>query len=228
VTAGGAEGPGTDGAPGEPQGAAVGEAGPGRSRLPVDGGAVFAGWVGLGVALVIAISLELIVAVQALVFLIAPLAGVLVGAYANQRSERWRPAGRVLANAVWAGVVTGIGMAVLYASLRLLFVFADSGFRPGQGGQLDCQTGPECTWMRYVAEGQGETLAAAGVVDGATFGEFFVREQLVGGLTLLAFTLAGALRAGVVRATRTPPPTAVAAASQPGTAGPASMGPREG
>ena len=49
----------------------------------VDPGAVFAGWVGVGMALVIAIAFELIIAVQPIVFLVAPFAGILIGGYAN-------------------------------------------------------------------------------------------------------------------------------------------------
>ncbi len=57
----------------------------------IDAGAVFAGWVGLGMALVIAIAFELIIPVQTVVFVGAPLAGIVIGVYANVRSERWRP-----------------------------------------------------------------------------------------------------------------------------------------
>ena len=46
----------------------------------LDRGAVFAGWVGLGMGLVIAIAFELIVAIQPLVFLLALPAGALIGA----------------------------------------------------------------------------------------------------------------------------------------------------
>ena len=100
-------------------------------------------------ALVIAISFELIVAVQPLVFLAAPVAGALIGFYANQRAERWRPRARVLGNALYAGAVTGVGLAVIYVALRLLSVYADSGFRPvPMGGQLECRTGPDCTFAR--------------------------------------------------------------------------------
>ena len=60
----------------------------------VDPGAKFAGWVGLGMALVVVIAFALIIPIQPIVFLIAPLAGVLIGVYANVRAERWRPRGR--------------------------------------------------------------------------------------------------------------------------------------
>ncbi len=173
----------------------------------LDRGAVFAGWVGLGMGLVIAIAFELIVAVQSLVFLIAPLGGAVIGAYANVRSERWRPRGRVMINAAYAGLVTGVGLAILYVALRLLFVYADSGYRvAAQGGQLSCDPGPACTYERYVAEGRAADLAVAGVTDAASFEGFVLREHLVGGMTLVALTLGGALVGGALRAMRPPAP----------------------
>ena len=172
----------------------------------LDRGAVFAGWVGLGMALVIAIAFELIVAIQPIVFLIALPAGALIGAYANVRSERWRPPGRVLTNSAYAGLVTGIGLAVLYVAIRLLFIFADTGYRvESQGGQLTCAPGPACTYERYVAAGRGPELAASGVTDAAAFEAFVLGEHLAGGLTLIVLSAGGALLAGGLRATRTPP-----------------------
>jgi hypothetical protein len=174
----------------------------------LDRGAVFAGWVGIGMALVIVISLELIIAIQLLVFIAAPLAGFLIGYYANQRSNRWRPRRRVIVNAAYAGLVTGVSLALIYALLRLVFVFADTGYRPpGLGGQLDCQPGPECTYLRYVEEGRGAELAAAGATDGASFGELVLREQATGAIIITVLTTAGALAASFVRSTGTPPAT---------------------
>jgi hypothetical protein len=172
----------------------------------VDHGAVFAGYVGIGMAIVIAIAFELIIAVQTLVFVAAPLGGVLIGAYANQRSERWRPMKRVFANAAWAALVTGLSLALIYGALRLLFVFADTGYRiEAQGGQIQCQAGPECTYYRYVAEGHGEELAAVGVTDGPSFGAYIASDVVTSGAFIVALTLAGALLAAAWRATRTPP-----------------------
>ena len=112
----------------------------------VDQGAVFAGWVGIGMALVLAIAFELIIPVQTLVFLLAPLMGVLIGVYANVRSERWRPRGRVLANAAYAAVVTGVAVAVLVRrALRLVFIYGDTGAMP-DGTSIACQTGPDCIY----------------------------------------------------------------------------------
>lgn len=165
----------------------------------IDRGAVFAGWVGLGMAVVVVIGFELIVAVQSLVFLVAPVAGLLIGSYADARSGRRRPWGRVLANAAWAGLVTAVSLAVLYVALRLVFVYADSGYRDaGQGGPLSCRTGPGCTYARYLEAGRGPELAAAGVADEATFERFVLQEQLNGAAAIVAVVVGGALTGGLL------------------------------
>ena len=178
----------------------------GRARF-LDRGAIFAGWVGLGMALVIAIAFELIIAVQPLVFLMAPIAGALIGYYANQRSKRWRPRWRLFVNAGYAGLITGIGLAVMYVALRLLFVYADSGFSPeGQlGGQLVCDTGPACTYMRFLERGDGPDLAADGITDAASFEAAVWTWQLVGGAWIIGMNVGGALIAAGVRSVRKPP-----------------------
>jgi hypothetical protein len=180
--------------------------GEGRSRF-LDQGSIFAGWVGLGMALVIAIAFELIIAVQPFVFLMAPISGALIGYYANQRSRRWRPRWRLFVNAGYAGLVTGIGLAVMYIALRLLFVYADSGFSPeGQlGGQLECNTGPACTYMRFIERGDGPDLAASGITDAAAFETAVWRWQLVGGAWIIGMNVGGALLAAGVRSVRRPP-----------------------
>ncbi len=174
-----------------------------RARF-IDPGAVFAGWVGLGTALVVVIAFELILAVQSLVFLIAPLVGAVIGTYASVRSERWRPRGRVIANAAYAGVVSGVGLAVLYAAIRLIFVYGDSGGLP-DGTTLDCPPGPGCAYARYVDAGRGDDLAAVGITDAASFEAAAWREQAAGGATLIVLVLGGSLVGGAVRALREPP-----------------------
>jgi hypothetical protein len=176
-----------------------------RSRV-LDKGAILAGWVGIGVAIVVVLSFALIIAIQPLVWVAAPIAGVLVGSYANHRSARWRPRWRVLVNAAWAGLVTGLSLALFYAAVRLLFVYFDAGYRPeSQGGQLDCARGPACVYMRYLDEGRGDALAEAGVVDAATFERAMLSDQLAGAFLLTGLTMAGSLGAGAVRAVRQPP-----------------------
>jgi hypothetical protein len=164
----------------------------------VDDGAIFAGFVGLGMATIIVIALELIVAIQSLVFLVAPLGGLLIGWYANARSERRRPWSRVLANALYAGAVAGVALALFYGMVRLVFVYGDSGYRDDLlGGSLECASGPACTYARYLAAGGEEDLRAAGVTDAATFEAFLLRRQLEGGLILVGLSVAGALGGGL-------------------------------
>jgi hypothetical protein len=179
---------------------------PGRlSPRFLDKGAIFAGYVGMGMAIVIAIAFALIIPVQTLVFVASILGGVLIGAYANQRSNRWRPMRRVFLNAIWAALITGLSLALIWGILRLTFVFLDSGMTPS-GQAISCQTGPDCTWQRYVAEGQGEELAAAGVTDGESFGRYFVSEAVIGGGGLIiGFTMLGALVAAGFRSIQKPP-----------------------
>ena len=150
-------------------------------------------------AVVVAMGFELIIAVQSLVFVFAPIGGLLIGFYANARSERRRPWRRVVANALYAGLFTAISLAILYAGLRLVFVYADSGYRDGtQGGPLVCTPGPECTYQRYVASGRGPELAAAGVTDAATFEQSVLQEQLNGALTIVALVTGGAIVGGLL------------------------------
>ena len=61
-------------------------------------------------------------------------------------------------------------------------------------------------WQRYLADGKGEELAAAGVTDGASFGGYFISNVvLTGGGFIIAVTLAGALVAAGFRSIAKPP-----------------------
>jgi hypothetical protein len=187
------------------------EAAPAPARF-LDKGAIFAGWVGIGMALVIAIAFELIIAIQTLVFVVAIPAGMLIGGYANARSQRWRPMRRVFVNAAYAGLVTGVSLALMYGVLRLLFVFADTGYPDfnrvdvnGNPVGIQCATGPDCTYQRYIADGRAQDLTSAGVTDGGSFGAYALREQLNGGTIIVLLTLAGSVVAAGWRSVRTPP-----------------------
>jgi hypothetical protein len=181
----------------------------------VDAGAIFAGWVGLGMALVLAIAFELIIPLQLLVFVFAPLMGAVIGVYANVRAQRWRPRPRVLANAGWAGLVAGIGMALLYVVLRLVFVYGDSGALP-TGRVLECRIGPDCTYARYVEAGRAGELAEIGIADAASLEASILTELAVGGAALVVLTLGGALAGGSWRALR-PVPIEAQRESGPGS-----------
>ena len=174
----------------------------------IDPGAVLAGWVGMGVALMVVIGLELVLAIQSLVFVVAPLCGLLIGFYADARARRRRPVWRVIANAAYAGLVTGLALALLYGGLRLLFIYADTGFPDfNRPGQETCATGPGCTYARYLRLGQGEQLAARGITDAAAFERTVLAEQVNGAMLLLGGTLAGALVGGLVYGTTARPAT---------------------
>lgn len=199
----------------DPTGAPVEDAGlgehdehgrpPGQGRV-LDRGAIAAAFVGLGVAVTLVLSFALIIAIQPLVFVSAPFAGLLIGYYANHKSARWRPRWRLFANAGFAGAVSGVSLALMYVGLRLLFIYADSGYRAETlGGQLDCATGPECTYVRFIDDGFGDDLAADGITDPASFEAALWRWQGETVLLLTILTLGGALVAATWRAARTPP-----------------------
>jgi hypothetical protein len=200
----------------DPSGAPVEDAGldehesdggtPGQGRL-LDRGAITAAFVGLGVAVTIVLSFGLVIAIQVLVFISAPLVGLLIGYYANHKSARWRPRWRLFANAGFAGTVTGLSLALMYVALRLLFIYADSGYRPEtMGGQIECSTGPECTYLRNIEDDDRRAMMASVGVTGASSYEASVwQTSAVWTLELTVFTLAGALVAAGWRAVRTPP-----------------------
>lgn len=167
----------------------------------VDRGAVFAGWVGIGVAFVVVVAFALVIPFQPLVFGLAMPIGLLLGWYANVRAERRRPRWRVLANASWAGMVTGLSLAGLYLAIRLLFIYADTGALP-DGTNLDCLTGPDCTYERHVAQGRAPELAAEGITDAASFEAAALREHAWSSGALLMLTLVGALAVGAGQALR--------------------------
>jgi hypothetical protein len=202
----------------DPAGAPVEDAGLGEDVMEgtrpasgrvLDRGAIYAAMVGLGMAVTIAISFALVVAVQSLVFISAPIAGAIIGFYANHKSERWRPRGRLFVNAGFAGLVTGLSLALIYLGIRLLFIYADSGYRPEPlGGQLECAMGPDCYYARLIEEGEGESLAAEGISDAASL-EQAVWMQLGEWLLILTgLTLGGSFVAAGWRAVRTPPAAA--------------------
>jgi hypothetical protein len=174
----------------------------------IDRGAVFAGWVGVGMAVVVAICFELIIPVQVVVFLLAPVIGFVIGVYANVRAERWRPRGRVLANAAYAGVVTAVTIVVFYVGVRLVFIYGDGGSLP-DGSSLSCQTGPDCVFQRLVIEeqrtGHAGDLAAEGITDAKSLEAFAWRGLATTAATLFVLTLGGSVVGGIARSFVTQP-----------------------
>jgi len=166
----------------------------------VDHGAVTAAWVGLGMAVTIAVSFLLVIPIEPVYWYLALPAGLLIGYYANARSLRaGGPWGRILANALFAGLVTGITYAVLLLAVKALFFNVDGGYRDAStGGPLTCTAGADCVYERYLAAGQGPVFEANGITDVATFTTFYWTQQLSNaGLTLL-LSVGGALGGGVI------------------------------
>jgi hypothetical protein len=168
---------------------------------------VVAGLVGVGVAMVVVVGFELILAVQAVVFLLALPVGLLIGWYAVEREQRagggaaasaraggrrigW---GRALGSGLVAGLITGLSLAVLYVLIRLLFLYLDNGFRAG-GPPYVCGLGPECGYQRALDEPSlRAALDEAGVHDAAGYAAYFLEGQALGGATLLVLVLGGAI-----------------------------------
>jgi hypothetical protein len=159
-------------------------------------------------AVVVAICFELIIPVQVVVFLLAPVIGFVIGVYANVRAERWRPRGRVLANAIYAGAVTALTITLFYVAVRLVFIYGDGGSLP-DGSSLTCQTGPDCVYHRLVLEeertGHIGDLAAEGITDAASLEAFAWRGLATTGATLIVLTLGGSLAGGLARSIVTQP-----------------------
>ena len=132
----------------------------------VDRGANVAAVVGIGMALTIAVSFLMVIPIDPAYLILAPLSGLLIGWYGNQRAEqvRSRP-GRVLANAAWSGGVTAVTFAALFLGVKLFFFSLDPGYRDERsGGSFTCAAGPACVYERYLAADGGEAaLAEAGI-----------------------------------------------------------------
>jgi hypothetical protein len=58
-----------------------------------------------------------------------------------------------VANALYAGFVTALAMALFYVVIRLVFIYGDGGSLP-DGTSLDCQAGPDCVYQRLLIQEQ--------------------------------------------------------------------------
>ena len=95
----------------------------------IDRGAVTAAYVGIGMAATIAVSFLLVIPIEPVYWLLSLAAGLLIGYYANQRSDRRAgPWSRIVLNALFAGAVTALTLAALLLAVKALFFFADNGY----------------------------------------------------------------------------------------------------
>ena len=83
----------------------------------VDRGANVAAIVGIGMALTIGVSFLMVIPIDPAYLVLAPLSGLLIGWYGNQRAGqlRGRP-GRIFANAAWSGAITARGALIYLAN----------------------------------------------------------------------------------------------------------------
>jgi hypothetical protein len=167
----------------------------------VDRGAITAAYVGIGMAVTIVVSFQLIIPIEWIIWLIALPSGLLIGYYANQRSNRRAgPWGRILVNGAFAGIVTGLSAAALLLLVKVIFFYADTGYpdfnRVDQAGKPIppyCEPGAPCVYARYIAAGRGAELASIGVTGVGAFTTFYWQEQFGSAATILILTAAGGL-----------------------------------
>ena len=183
----------------------------------VDRGAITAAYVGIGMAITIVVSFMLFIPIEWVIWVLALPSGLLIGYYANQRSNRRAgPWLKILLNGLFAGIVTGLTAAVLLLAIKALFFYADNGFRdPGLGGSLTCTVGPDCVYQRYLDDGRGPVLVAAGVTDVDSFTQFYWREQLGTAVTILVLTTAGGLGGAALYGVFRPKPAVPEASTRP-------------
>jgi len=168
-----------------------------------DRGAIVAAYVGIGMAVTMAIGFLLVIPIEPVYLLLSFPAGMIIGYYANARARRERGAWlRILPNSLLAGAVTGLSLAVLLLGTRALFFFGDSGFpdfnrtdEHGVASGPTCLAGGDCVYRRYLKV-EPDTLAEAGVTDAATFGDLYWAGQWSTARLILASTTGAALIGG--------------------------------
>ncbi len=166
----------------------------------VDRGAVFAAYVGVGMAVTIGVSFLLVIPIEPVYWYLTLPGGLLIGYYANQRSDRRAgPWPRIVSNALFAGIVTAVTTALLLLAVKALFFTADNGYRDiALGGSLSCRTGADCVYQRYLADDRDADLRAAGVTDADSFAAFYWNQQLTTAGILFVLSTAGGLGGGVL------------------------------
>lgn len=189
-----------------------------------DRGAIVAAYVGIGMAVTMAISFLLVIPIEPAYVLLSIPGGLIIGYYANARSGRTRGEWRhIVPNALLVGVVTGVMLAVFVLGTKALFFFGDSGFpvfnRVDHGVAVGptCISGGDCVYHRYLAA-EPTHLADAGITDSASFASVYWEQQWSSARLLLGTTTGSALIGGFVfgiagpRRTRPVPHGATAAA----------------
>jgi hypothetical protein len=169
-----------------------------------DRGAIVAAYVGIGMAVTMAISFLLVIPIEPAYVLLSIPGGLIFGYYANARSNRTRGEWRhILPNALLVGAVTGLTLAAFVLGTKALFFFGDSGFpdfnRVENGVAIGptCTSGGDCVYHRYLAAEPGH-LADAGITDSASFASVYWEQQWSTARLLLGTTTGAALIGGLL------------------------------
>jgi hypothetical protein len=183
------------------------------TRRFFDRGAVVAAYVGIGMAITMAISFLLVIPIGPAYVLMALPGGMIIGYYANARSARLRGAWRrILPNALLAGVVTGVTLAILLLATKALFFYADNGYNRVDANNAaittPCTSGADCVYSRYRAAHPQE-LADAGITDAASFERVYWGEQWSTAQLLVGLATGAALFGGFLFAIAGPRRTPV-------------------
>jgi hypothetical protein len=167
-----------------------------------DRGAIVAAYVGIGMAVTMAISFLLVIPIEPAYVLLSIPGGLIIGYYANARSNRtrgeWR---RIVPNALLVGVVTGLTLAAFVIGVKALFFFADNGFpdfnrvENGVASGPTCVSGGDCVYHRYLLA-EPAHLADAGITDSASFANVYWEQQWSSARLLLGTTTGAALIGG--------------------------------
>jgi hypothetical protein len=176
----------------------------------VDRGAVVATYVGIGMAVTLAISFLLVIPIEPAYVLLAIPGGLIIGYYANARSARsrreWR---RIVPNALFAGAVTALVLAALALGTKALFFFGDNGYpdfnrvENGVAVGPTCVSGGDCVYHRYLLA-EPDKLADAGITDSASFANAYWDQQWSTARLLLGVTTGAALIGGFLFGTAGP------------------------
>jgi hypothetical protein len=168
----------------------------------VDRGAIVAAYVGIGMAVTMAISFLLVIPIEPAYVLLSIPGGLIIGYYANARSNRtrgeWR---RIMPNALLVGVVTGLTLAAFVLGVKALFFFGDNGYpdfnrvENGVPVGATCVSGGDCVYHRYLLAEPGH-LAEAGITDAGSFAEVYWEQQWSSARLLLGTTTGAALIGG--------------------------------
>ena len=124
----------------------------------VDRGAVTAAYVGIGMAVTIAVSFILIIPIEPLIWLLTVPSGLLIGYYANQRSDRRAgPWSRILRNGAFRRRGDGLAFAAPDPAAQGDLLLRRHGYpdfnrldpATGQAIAPTCSTGCDCVYARY-------------------------------------------------------------------------------